>query len=115
MTPRHAPASPAWRHLMATLPRPGEPVRGRPRSPGILRAVALDVRRIGPAEARVTGGKAPHRVTWDRGSTLDGGALRCDCLAFSYRPHLDCKHILAVRLRRGERSAWAALREEVAA
>lgn len=93
MTPR--PLPPEWRTLMETLPRP--------------LALPLDVRRTGPAEARVTGGKAPHRVTWD------GGALRCDCRAFAYRPHLDCKHILAVRLRRGDRAAWGALREAVAA
>ncbi len=108
MTPR--PLPPEWRTLMETLPRPLPPGRSRPRAaPGILRALPLDVRRTGPAEARVTGGKAPHRVTWD------GGALRCDCRAFAYRPHLDCKHILAVRLRRGDRAAWGALREAVAA
>lgn len=102
--------TPEWRTLMATLPRPLPPVRSRPRAaPGILRAVALDVRRTGPAEAGVTGGRDPHRVTWA------GDALRCDCLAFTYRPHLDCKHILAVRLRRGDRAAWRALREAVAA
>lgn len=102
---RPAPRSPAWRVLLDTLPRP----RPRLRPPAILRAVPLEVRRTGPAEARVTGGAAPHRVTWN------GDAYRCDCLAATYHPRRDCKHVLAVRLRRGDRTAWAALREEVGA
>ena len=62
----------------------------------LRRALDLDVARTGDTTYRVTGGLDPHRV-----HTPKRGQFRCDC-ADHAKGH-ECKHLLAVRLRRGDR------------
>lgn len=63
----------------------------------LRRAQELSVRSRGSRRYGVTGGLEPHRV-----SLPPEGAPRCDCADFA-KGNV-CKHILAVRLYRGDRS-----------
>ncbi|MGD1853910.1 MAG: DEAD/DEAH box helicase [Leptolyngbyaceae cyanobacterium] len=62
----------------------------------LRRALSLKVQGQDGGVYRITGGLDPHRVK------LGTGQFSCDCPDFS-KGHL-CKHILAVRLFRGERN-----------
>ena len=62
----------------------------------LRRALELKVRKRGSRKYIVTGGLEPHRV--DRPAE---GTLRCDCADFAKGN--ECKHLLAVRLERGDR------------
>jgi helicase len=57
---------------------------------------ALDLKAVGEDGGmyRVTGGLEPHQVVWRQGSP------QCDCLDFASGKI--CKHVLAVRLARGD-------------
>lgn len=62
----------------------------------LRRAVSLQVVVNGEGIYRVTGGLDPHTVTFK------GGKFNCDCLDFA-KGYI-CKHILAVRLKQGDKS-----------
>lgn len=72
----------------------------------LARAVHLTVQRLEPGRYLVTGGSAPHHVT------AAGGALVCDCTDAAIGH--ECKHVLCVRLWRGDPDAIMALRALVA-
>jgi hypothetical protein len=66
----------------------------------LARAVHLDAEPVDGGAWRVAGGATSHTVT------PDGG---CDCTDYGVRA-VACKHVLAVRLRSGERETLDALR-----
>jgi len=72
----------------------------------LARAVHLDARPLDAGRWLVTGGASPHVVDAARGT--------CDCVDFRLRGG-PCKHLWALRLRRGDPEALDALRELVAA
>lgn len=74
----------------------------------LARAVYLRVERVGPGHYVVTGGAAEHTVR------AVAGALVCDCADAAVHGGAECKHCLAVRLRRGDPAALTALRALVA-
>jgi hypothetical protein len=67
--------------------------------------VHLDAERLEGGAWRVSGGASVHEVTAD--------ASACDCADFTVHGGL-CKHILAVRLRSGDRDVVDGLRVLVA-
>jgi len=73
----------------------------------LARALYLTARRTASGRYTVTGGMAPHEVT------VDGERLTCGCADASLRAGVECKHALAVLLRRGNLDVLAALRELV--
>jgi hypothetical protein len=73
----------------------------------LARAIHLSVSRMGPGHYVVTGGAAEHTVR------AVAGALVCDCTDAAMHGGAECKHVLAVRLRRGDPEALTALRELV--
>jgi len=72
----------------------------------LARAVHLTAQRVARGRYVVTGGAGAHVVT-----VTESGAA-CDCADFSIRGG-PCKHIVACRLRRGDPSMLAALRDLV--
>ena len=71
----------------------------------LARALWLRVERLGKGRFRVVGGHEPHTVA------LEDGAFSCDCEDFVLRATTDCKHVLALRIRRGDPDVIAALRK----
>ena len=67
----------------------------------LARAVHLDCERIGNGAWQVTGGVTAHVV--------DEHGAECDCFDYARRGEA-CKHILAVRLRLGDRETLEGLR-----
>ena len=61
----------------------------------LLRALGLNVERVGPALYHVTGGRDPHTVR-----VRDGESWTCDCVDALYHPAARCKHLIAVYLAR---------------
>ena len=87
----------------------------------LARAVHLDARPLDAGRWLVTGGAAPHVVAEIESVTgcntpVPGRVVRetCDCVDFRLRGG-PCKHVLAVRLRRGDAEALDGLRELVPA
>ena len=70
----------------------------------VARAVHLTIDERAPGIFEVRGGAGVH--------TVDLGAGTCDCTDFAVHGG-PCKHLLAVRLRRGDAEALEALRAVV--
>ena len=85
--------NPKNRTITSRETQPADPARLR-------RAVHLDAVRADDASWTVRGGAQEHQVV--RGIL----GYRCDCEDAMYRPGVQCKHQLAVRLRQGVVAPW---------
>jgi hypothetical protein len=74
----------------------------------LRRALELRIDRLSSESAWVSGGTEPHHV--DIALNTDGVRYRCDCADF-VKGHANCKHVLRVRLERGETEIAALLKD----
>ena len=70
----------------------------------LARSVWLDVTGMGPGLYRVTGGTSPHEVRFTKTQRV------CDCPDHTMNGNANCKHVLAVRLAKGDLKVRRALR-----